>query len=125
REGPEHQGAGVQHGGLVSTRVGLKGIPDAAESVMVARDALLAELTGGRVHVAHVSAARSVEIIRRAKARGIRMTAETAPHYLVLTDEAAAEYDTRAKMNPPLRSERDRDAMIDGVVDGTIHFLAP
>ena len=112
------------HEGWVSTRIGLKGIPDAAESVMVARDALLAELTGGRVHVAHVSAARSVEIIRRAKARGIRMTAETAPHYLVLTDEAAAEYDTRAKMNPPLRSERDRDALIEGVVDGTIDCLA-
>jgi len=123
-EDPDLKGGGVMHEGWVSTRIGLKGIPDAAESVMVARDALLAELTGGRVHVAHVSAARSVEIIRRAKARGIRMTAETAPHYLVLTDEAAAEYDTRAKMNPPLRSDRDRDALIEGVVDGTIDCLA-
>jgi dihydroorotase len=91
---------------------------------MVARDALLAELTGGHVHVAHVSAARSVEIIRRAKARGIKMTAETAPHYLVLTDEAVEGYDPRAKMNPPLRSAKDRDALIEGVVDGTLDCLA-
>jgi dihydroorotase len=123
-EDPDLKGSGVMHEGWVSTRIGLKGIPDTAESVMVARDALLAEQTGGRVHVAHVSAARSVEIIRRAKARGIRMTAETAPHYLVLTDEAVSEYDTHAKMNPPLRSARDRDALIEGVVDGTIDCLA-
>ncbi len=123
-EDPDLKGNGVMHEGWVSTRVGLKGIPDAAESVVVARDALLAELTGGRVHVAHVSAARSVEIIRRAKARGIRMTAETAPHYLTLTDEAVAKYDPRTKMSPPLRSERDRDALIEGVIDGTIDCLA-
>jgi dihydroorotase len=112
------------HEGWTSTRLGLKGIPDTAESVIVARDALLAEMTGGRVHVAHVSAARSVDIIRRAKARGIRMTAETAPHYLVLTDEAVAGYDPRTKMNPPLRSAKDRDALIEGIVDGTIDCLA-
>ncbi len=123
-EDPDLKGIGVMHEGWVSTRIGLKGIPDVAESVMVARDALLAEHTGGRVHVAHVSAARSVEIIRRAKARGIRMTAETTPHYLVLTDEAVAGYDTRAKMNPPLRTARDRDALIEGVIDGTIDCLA-
>ena len=123
-EDPDLKGSGVMHEGWVSTRIGLAGIPAAAESVIVARDALLAELTGGHVHVAHVSAGRSVEIIRRAKARGIRMTAETAPHYLVLTDEAVAGYDTRTKMNPPLRSARDRDALIEGVVDGTLDCLA-
>ncbi len=123
-EDPDLKGIGVMHEGWVSTRIGLKGIPDVAESVMVARDALLSELTGGRVHVAHVSAARSVDIIRKAKARGIRMTGETTPHYLVLTDEAVAGYSTSTKMNPPLRSARDRDALIEGIVDGTIDCLA-
>jgi dihydroorotase len=123
-EDPDLKGAGVMHEGWTSTRLGMKGIPDAAESVIVARDALLAEMTGGHVHVAHVSAARSVDIIRRAKARGIRITAETAPHYLVLTDEAVAGYDPRTKMNPPLRSAKDRDALIEGIVDGTIDCLA-
>lgn len=118
------KGVGVMHEGWTATRIGLKGIPDAAESVMVARDALLAELTGGRVHVAHLSAGRSVEIIRKAKARGIRMTAETTPHHLILTDEAVAGYDTNFKMNPPLRTARDREALIEGVVDGTIDCLA-
>jgi dihydroorotase len=112
------------HEGWTSTRLGMKGIPDVAESVMVARDALLAELTGGHVHVAHVSAGRSAEIIRRAKARGIRMTAETAPHYLLLTDEAVEGYDPSTKMNPPLRSGKDREALIEAVVDGTIDCLA-
>jgi len=123
-EDPDLKGDGVMHEGWTSTRLGMRGIPDVAESVMVARDALLAELTNGHVHVAHVSAARSTEIIRRAKARGIRMTAETAPHYLLLTDEAVQGYDPRAKMNPPLRSARDRDALIEAVVDGTIDCLA-
>lgn len=123
-EDPDLKGTGVIHEGWIATRVGLKGIPDAAESVMVARDALLAELTGGRVHVAHVSAARSVDIIRKAKARGIAMTAEVTPHHLILTDEAVSGYDTNTKMNPPLRSTRDREALIEGVVDGTIDCLA-
>jgi len=123
-EDPDLKGIGVMHEGWVSTRIGLKGIPAIAESVMVARDALLSELTGGRVHVAHVSAARSVEIIRKAKARGIRMTGETTPHYLVLTDEAVAGYNPNTKMNPPLRSASDRDALIEGIVDGTIDCLA-
>lgn len=123
-EDPDLKGVGVVHEGWIATRIGLKGIPDAAESVMVARDALLAELTGGRVHVAHVSAARSVEIIRKAKARGIAMTAEVTPHHLILTDEAVSGYDTNTKMNPPLRSTRDREALIEGVVDGTIDCLA-
>jgi|KBSSwiStaDraftv2_1062776.scaffolds.fasta_scaffold08653_10 dihydroorotase len=123
-EDPDLKGIGVMHEGWVSTRMGLKGIPDIAESVIVARDVLLAELTGGHVHVAHVSAARTVDIIRRARAQGIRVTGETAPHYLILTDEAVAGYDTRAKMNPPLRSERDRDALIEAVADGTLSCLA-
>lgn len=123
-EDPDLKGDGVMHEGWASTRLGLKGIPAAAESVVVARDALLSELTRGHVHVAHVSAARSVDIIRRAKSRGIRMTAETAPHYLVLTDEAVQGYDPRTKMNPPLRDAKDRDALIEGIADGTIDCLA-
>ncbi|HEU5394146.1 MAG TPA: dihydroorotase, partial [Candidatus Methylomirabilis sp.] len=115
---------GVMHEGWTSSRIGLKGIPAAAESVMVARDALLAELTRGHVHIAHVSAGRSVDIIRRAKERGIRITAETAPHYLALTDESLGGYDTRLKMNPPLRSSADRDALLQGVADGTLDCLA-
>jgi dihydroorotase len=123
-EDPDLKGDGVMHEGWTSSRIGLKGIPAAAESVLVARDALLAELTGGHVHIAHVSAARSVDIIRRAKERGIRITAETAPHYLALTDEALAGYDTRFKMNPPLRSAADREALLAGVADGTLDCLA-
>lgn len=123
-EDPDLKGEGVMHEGWTSSRIGLTGIPDAAESVMVARDALLAELTRGHVHIAHVSAGRSVDIIRRAKERGIRITAETAPHYLALTDEALEGYDTRFKMNPPLRSSADREALREGVADGTIDCLA-
>ncbi len=123
-EDPDLKGSGVVHEGWVSTRVGLKGIPDIAESVMVARDMLLADVTGGRVHVAHMSAGRTVEVLRWAKARGIAMTGETTPHHLVLTDEAVATYDTNTKMNPPLRTARDREALIQGVVDGTIDCLA-
>ncbi len=108
-EDPDLKGDGVMHEGWTSTRLGMKGIPDAAESVMVARDALLAELTGGHVHVAHVSAGRSVDITRKAKARGIRMM---------------EGFDPRTKMNPPLRSAKDRDALIEAVVDGTIDCLA-
>lgn len=123
-EDPDLKGSGVVHEGWISTRVGLKGIPDVAESVMVARDMLLADVTGGRVHVAHMSAARTVEVLRWAKQRGIAMTGETTPHHLALTDEAVATYDTNTKMNPPLRSERDREALIAGVADGTIDCLA-
>lgn len=123
-EDADLRGDGVMHEGWTSSRIGLKGIPGAAEAVLVARDALLAELTGGHVHIAHVSAGRSVEIIRRAKERGIRITAETAPHYLALTDEALGGYDTRLKMNPPLRSAADREALLQGVADGTLDCLA-
>jgi len=122
----EHElvGAGVMNEGDVSTRLGLKGIPNAAEDTMVARDLSLAELTGGRLHIAHVSTRGAVELIRNAKARGVRVTAEATPHHLALTDEAVEGYDTNAKMNPPLRSKEDVDALRAGVKDGTIDCIA-
>lgn len=99
---------GVMNEGVVSTRLGLKGIPTAAESIMVYREIALAEYTGKRIHIAHVSSAMSTDLIRTAKARGVQVTAETTPHYFTLTDEAVEGYNTNAKMNPPLRSEEDR-----------------
>ncbi len=120
---------GVMHEGLVSTRLGLKGIPAAAEEIMVQRDILLAELTGGHVHLCHVSTRGSVELIRRAKQRGIRVTAEVTPHHLTLTDHACETYDTHAKMNPPLREAADvaalRQALKDGVIDCVASDHAP
>jgi dihydroorotase len=110
--------------GVVSTRLGLKGIPTAAESIMVYREIALAEFTGQRVHIAHVSAAASIDLIRAAKARGVRVTAETAPHYFTLTDEAVFGYDTNAKMNPPLRSAADREAVRAALADGTLDAIA-
>ncbi len=112
--------------GPVSTMLGLRGQPAAGEAIMVERDVLLAELTGGRVHVAHLSAAASVDAVRRGKARGVRVTAEATPHHLFLTDEAVREtgYDTNTKMNPPLRSEADREAVVAGLRDGTIDCIA-
>ncbi|HSD66825.1 MAG TPA: dihydroorotase, partial [Vicinamibacteria bacterium] len=112
--------------GPVSTALGLRGAPAAGEAIMVERDCLLAELTGGRVHVAHLSAAASVDAVRRAKARGVRVTAEATPHHLFLTDEAVREtgYDTNTKMNPPLRSEKDRETVLTGLLDGTIDCVA-
>jgi dihydroorotase len=117
-------GEGVMNEGFVATSLGLRGIPGAAEEVMVARDIILAELTGGRVHIAHVSTAGSVELIRRAKARGVRVTAEVTPHHFTLTDEAVREYRTQAKMNPPLRSQEDREALLAGLKDETIDVIA-
>ncbi len=117
-------GDGVMNEGFVATSLGLRGIPDAAEEVMVARDIILAELTGGRVHIAHVSTAGSVELIRRAKAKGVRVTAEGTPHHFTLTDEAVREYRTQAKMNPPLRSQEDQEAVLAGLADGTIDVIA-
>ncbi len=108
----------------VSTELGLAGVPGAAEEVMVARDVLMAELTGGRLHLQHLSTEGSVRIVRRAKERGVRVTAETCPHYFTLTDEAVRGYDSRFKMNPPLRSEEDRLAIIAGLADGTIDAVA-
>jgi dihydroorotase len=115
---------GCMNEGEVATRLGLKGIPAAAESVMVYREVALAELTGARVHIAHVSSEQSLDVIRSAKRRGIRVTAETAPHYFTLTEEAVLGYDTHAKMNPPLRTERDRQAIRDALADGTLDAIA-
>jgi len=112
--------------GRVSTLLGLRGAPAASEAIVVERDVQLAELTAGRLHIAHASASASVEAVRRAKARGVRVTAEATPHHLLLTDEAVREsgYDTSTKMNPPLRSEGDRQAVLAGVRDGTIDCIA-
>jgi dihydroorotase len=102
---------GCMNEGVTATRLGLRGIPAAAESIMVYREAALAELTGAHVHIAHVSTSESLAVIAMAKQRGVNLTAETAPHYFTLTDEAVIGYDTNAKMNPPLRSEKDRQAI--------------
>jgi len=119
-------GPGVMHEGEWSTRLGLPGIPGAAEDVMVARDLILTEDTRGRYHVAHLSTARSLEMVRRARAEGIAATCEAAPHHLILTDEEVARsgFSTNAKMKPPLRSERDRAALVNGLADGTIDCIA-
>jgi dihydroorotase len=122
-EEPTLSAGGVMHEGLVSTRLGLKGIPAAAEEIMVARDILLAELTGGHVHLCHMSTRGSVELIRRAKDRGIRVTAEACPHHFTLTHEACEGYNTNAKMNPPLREPEDREAIRQGLRDGTIDVI--
>ncbi|HYJ79775.1 MAG TPA: dihydroorotase, partial [Longimicrobiaceae bacterium] len=115
---------GSMNEGVVASRLGLTGIPNAAEDVMIARDLLLAALTGGRLHVQHVATRGGVELIRAAKARGVRVTAEATPHHFTLTDAAVGWYDTNAKMNPPLRSEADRDAVRQGVADGTLDVIA-
>ena len=115
---------GSMNEGLVSSRMGLTGIPNAAEDVMIARDLMLAELTGGRLHIQHVSTRFGVELIRQAKARGIRVSAEATPHHLTLTDAAAEGYRTEAKVNPPLRAEADRQAVIAGMLDGTLDVIA-
>lgn len=115
---------GSMNEGLVSTRLGLQGIPNAAEDAMIARDLLLAELTGGRLHIQHVSTRRGVEMIRAAKARGIPVTAEATPHHLTLTDEAVDGYRTEFKVNPPLRTAADVAAVREGLADGTLDVLA-
>jgi dihydroorotase len=115
---------GVMHEGLVSTRLGLRGIPSAAEEIMVARDLLLAELTGGHIHLCHMSTRGSVDLIRRAKDKGVRVTAEVTPHHLILTDEACLGYNTQAKMNPPLRTAKDVEALREALRDGTVDVIA-
>lgn len=115
---------GVMHEGLVSTRLGLKGIPSAAEEVIVARDIILSELTGGHVHLCHVSTRGAVELIRRAKDRGLRVTAEATPHHLSLTHDRCAGYDTNARVSPPLRAEEDVAAIRAGLKDGAIDCIA-
>lgn len=115
---------GIMNEGKNSMLLGLKGIPREAEEVMIARDVILTRLTGGRLHVAHVSSGGSVEIIRRAKSDGIKVTCETAPHYFSLTDDSVAEYLSMAKMKPPLRTEDDRKAIIEGLKRGIIDVIA-
>ncbi|MGE5588406.1 MAG: dihydroorotase [Clostridia bacterium] len=123
-EDVELSAGGAMNEGYWSTRLGLPGIPAAAEEVVVARDIILAELTGARLHVAHVSTAGSVELIRRAKEKGIPVTCEATPHHFSLTDEAVAGYDTNTKVNPPLRTRRDVEALREGLADGTIDVIA-
>ncbi|ORJ63632.1 dihydroorotase [Geothermobacter hydrogeniphilus] len=117
-------GKGVMNDGFVATELGLKGIPWVAEDAMVARDVMLAEYTGGHMHIAHISTRGAVEIVRRAKERGVRVTCEATPHHFTLTEEAVRGYDTNAKMNPPLRTEADLEAVRRGLADGTIDAIA-
>ena len=126
-EDPSLKGDGVAHEGPVAAMLGLRGIPGAAESVGVERDIAVAEMTAGHVHIAHMSARQSLRAVRAGKAAGIRVTCEVTPHHFVLTDQALAErggYDANTKMNPPLREEADRAAMIEGLRDGSIDVIA-
>jgi dihydroorotase len=123
-EEPTLAAGGAMNEGLVSARLGLKGIPDEAEEIMVIRDILLARRTKGHVHLAHMSTKGSVELIRWGKERGINVTAEVCPHHLSLTEEAVEGYDTNAKMNPPLRTLADVESLREAVKDGTIDLVA-
>jgi dihydroorotase len=126
-EDPSLKGDGVAHEGFHAAQLGLRGIPAAAESIMVERGVSLAELTGGRFHVAHMSVRQSLRAVRDGKARGVNVTCEVAPHHFVLTDESLespVRYDTNVKMNPPLRETADRDAMIEGIADGSVDVIA-
>jgi dihydroorotase len=117
----------VAHEGFHASRLGLRGIPGEAESIMALRDISLAELTGGIVHIAHMSARQTLDAVRYGKARGALVTCEVTPHHFVLTDErlgAPVPYDTNAKMNPPLREQADRDAMLKGLADGSVDVIA-
>ena len=117
-------GKGVMHEGFVSTVLGLPGWPAAGEEIIVQRNALLAELCDTRIHCQHLSAAGSVRILREARARGVKLSGEVCPHHIALTDESIRAFDTNFKMNPPLRTQRDIDALIGGIADGTITVLA-
>jgi dihydroorotase len=123
-EDPALSGAGVMHEGAVSVELGLAGIPSISESTMIARDALVAEHENGRVHFQHLSAQRSVELLADARARGARVSGEVTPHHLLLTDEDVRTMDTRMKMNPPLATETDRKALVEGLRNGTIDCVA-
>ncbi len=112
------------HEGSVATALGVRGWPSASEEIVVARDLMLAELTAGKLHLAHMSTAGSMRLIRDAKARGLRVTCEVMPHHFALTHEACREYDTNTKMNPPLRSEDDRQALLEAIADGTVDVIA-
>ncbi len=115
---------GAMNEGALATKLGLRGIPNAAEAAMAARDVMLADLTGGRVHIAHVSCAETVDIIRRAKRAGVKVTAETCPQYFILSQEAVIGYDSMMRVNPPLRSKADLMTIIDALKDGTIDCIA-
>jgi dihydroorotase len=120
-----HMTEGAQmHEGSVSTRLGLRGWPREAEDIIVARDLLLAEMTGARYHVAHISSRGAVRLMREAKSRGLRVSAEVTPHHLLMTHEALLGYDTYCKVNPPIREESDREALIEALADGTIDCIA-
>jgi dihydroorotase len=126
-EDPTLKGDGCAHEGAKASELGLKGIPGVAEAITASRDILLAEMTGGHVHIAHMSAWTTLEAVRQGKSRGVRVTCEVAPHHFTLTDAllgAPIPYDTNVKMNPPLREARDRDAMLDGIRDGSIDVIA-
>lgn len=123
-EDPDLALGGCMNEGVVATRLGLAGIPAAAEAIVIERDLRLVELTGARYHVAHVSTAEAVRAIRAARDRGIAVTCDTAPHYFMLNDEAVMDYRTFAKVSPPLRADADRRAVIDGLCDGTIDVIA-
>jgi dihydroorotase len=126
-EDPSLKGDGVAHEGAVAAMLGLAGIPGVAESIMAERDISLAEATGGRVHIAHMSARQSLRAVRDGKSRGVRVTCEVAPHHFTLNDEAlkaGAGYDTNLKMNPPLREEADRVAMLEGIRDGSVDVIS-
>jgi dihydroorotase len=114
---------GVMHEGLVSMILGLKGMPAAAEDVMIGRDISLAEATGGRIHVMHISTAGAVDLVRRAKRRGVRITTEVCPHHFTLTDECLRSFDSNFKMSPPLRAAEDVEACLAGLKDGTIDVI--
>jgi dihydroorotase len=123
-EDPSLKGDGVAHEGFHASRLGLRGIPGAAEEIMVDRDVVLAGVTGGHVHIAHMSTRGSLRSVRAGKARSIRVTCEVTPHHFTLTDEALEGYDTNVKMNPPLRENADRDALIEGIADGSVDAIA-
>ena len=126
-EDPSLKGDGVAHEGYVAAHLGLRGIPGEAESIMVERDISLAELAGAHVHIAHMSARQSLRAVRAGKARGVRVTCEVAPHHFTLTDDSLdgpVKYDTNLKMNPPLRAAADRDALLEGIADGSVDVIA-
>jgi len=120
----ESLASGAMNEGINSTLLGLPPLPSVAEDLVVSRDILMAEYTGGKIHIAHISSRRSVELIREAKKRGIPVTTEVTPHHFTLTDDAVKSYDTNMKMNPPLRTHADLNAIIDGLKDGTIDCIA-
>lgn len=121
---PELAHGGVMNEGLVATELGLPGIPNIAEEIMISRDLMITEYTDGRYHVCHMSTAGSVELVRQGKKKGIGVTCEVTPHHFTLTDEIVRSYDTNTKMNPPLRTQRDVDAIKEGLRDGTIDVIA-